>query len=59
MQGVDEAHAGRWPQAERLFGKAIQADPEQAMSWIARGLAADTRGMFLMQPRIFFMVPIS
>ena len=28
--GVDEANAGRWPQAERLLGEAIQADPEQA-----------------------------
>ena len=37
--GVDEANAGRWPQAERLFGEAIQADPKQAMSWIARGLS--------------------
>ena len=42
--GVDEAHAGRWPQAERLFGKAIQADPEQAMSWIARGLSRGHQG---------------
>ena len=30
--GVDEANAGRWPQAERLFGEAIQAHPVQAMS---------------------------
>ena len=37
--GVDEAEAGRWPQAEHLFGEAIQADPEQPMSWIARGLS--------------------
>ena len=37
--GVDEAQAGRWPQAERLFGEAIQADPDQAMSWIARGIS--------------------
>ena len=42
--GVDEANAGRWPQAERLFGKAIQADPEQAMSWIARGLSRGQQG---------------
>ena len=26
--GVDEAEAGRWAEAERLFGEAIQADPE-------------------------------
>ena len=42
--GVDEAQAGRWPQAERLFGEAIQADPNQAMSWIARGLSRGQRG---------------
>jgi len=42
--GVDEANAGRWPQAERLFGEAIQADPEQAMSWIARGLSRGQQG---------------
>ena len=42
--GVDEAQAGRWPQAERLFGEAIQADPEQPMSWIARGLSRAHQG---------------
>ena len=42
--GVDEAQAGRWPQAERLFGEAIQADPQQAMSWIARGLSRGQQG---------------
>ena len=42
--GVDEANAGRWPQAERLFGEAIQADPEQAMSWVARGLSRVQQG---------------
>ena len=42
--GVDEANAGRWPQAERLFGEAIQADPEQAMSWVARGLSRGQQG---------------
>ena len=42
--GVDEAQAGRWPQAERLFGEAIQANPEQAMSWIARGLSRGEQG---------------
>ena len=42
--GVDEANAGRWPQAERLFGEAIQADPEQAMSWITRGLSRGQQG---------------
>ena len=42
--GVEEAQAGRWPQAERLFGEAIQANPEQAMSWIARGLSRGQQG---------------
>ena len=42
--GVDEANAGRWPQAERLFEEAIQADPEQAMSWVARGLSRGQQG---------------
>lgn len=42
--GVDEANAGRWPQAERLFGAAIQADPEQTMSWIGRGLSRGEQG---------------
>ena len=42
--GVDEAQAGRWRQAERLFGQAIQADPEQPMSWIGRGLSRGQQG---------------
>ena len=42
--GVDEANAGRWPQAELLFGEAIRADPEQAMSWVARGLSRGQQG---------------
>ena len=42
--GVDEANAGRWPQAERLFGEAIQVDPDQALSWIARGLSRGEQG---------------
>ena len=42
--GVDEAQAGRWSQAEHLFGEAIQADPGQAMSWIARGLSRGEQG---------------
>ena len=42
--GVDEAQADRWPQAERLFGEAIRADPDQAMSWIARGISRGQQG---------------
>ena len=41
---MDEANAGRWPQAELLFGEAIQADPDQALSWIARGLSRGQQG---------------
>ena len=42
--GVDEAQAGRWPHAEQLFGEAIQADPDQALSWIARGISRGQQG---------------
>ena len=42
--GVDEAQADRWTQAERLFGEAIQADPDQTMSWIARGISRGQQG---------------
>ena len=42
--GVDEAQAGRWVQAERLFGQAIKANPDQPMSWIARGLSRGQQG---------------
>ena len=42
--GVDEALAGRWPQAELLFEQAIQAEPDLAMSWIARGLCRGEQG---------------
>ena len=42
--GVDEAQAGRWPQAELLFGEAIEANPDQALSWIARGLSRGQQG---------------
>ena len=44
--GVDEAQAGRWIQAENLFGQAIQADPDQPMSWIARGVSRGHQGHF-------------
>lgn len=36
--GVDAAQAGRWPEAERLFSAAIQAKPQEPLSWIARGI---------------------
>ena len=42
--GVDAALAGRWPAAETLFSAAIQSDPEQPMSWVARGLSRGEQG---------------
>ena len=42
--GVDAAQAGRWPDAERLFSAAIQSDPEQPLSWVARGLSRGEQG---------------
>ena len=36
--GVDAAQVGRWPEAERLFSAAIQAQPKEALSWVARGI---------------------
>ena len=52
--GVDEAEAGRWPQAERLFAEAIQADPEQPMTG-SPGLSRVHQGD-CSSSRIFFMV---
>ena len=42
--GVDAAQAGRWPEAEQLFNAAIQADPEEPLSWVARGLSRGEQG---------------
>ena len=42
--GVDAAVAGRHPEAERLFGEAIQKQPEAAISWMARGLSRSQQG---------------
>ncbi len=42
--GVDAAQAGRWPQAERLFSDAIEADPDEPLSWVARGLSREEQG---------------
>ena len=36
--GVDAAQAGRFTDAERLFGEAIRLQPNAPVSWIARGL---------------------
>ncbi|MFM1900613.1 MAG: hypothetical protein RLZZ216_1189 [Cyanobacteriota bacterium] len=37
--GVEAAQAGRWPQAEHLFGRAITHRPSAALSWVARGIS--------------------
>jgi tetratricopeptide (TPR) repeat protein len=42
--GVDAAVAGRHPEAERLFGKAIEKQPQAAISWMARGLSRSQQG---------------
>ena len=42
--GVDAALAGRWPAAETLFSAAIQSDPEEPLSWVARGLSRGEQG---------------
>ena len=42
--GVGAAKAGRWTQAEDLFGKAIIKQPETAESWVARAIARENLG---------------
>lgn len=42
--GVDAAQAGRWPEAEELFSAAIQSDPGEPLSWVARGLSRGELG---------------
>ena len=42
--GVDAAQAGRWPEAEKLFSAAIQSEPEEPLSWVARGLSRGEQG---------------
>ena len=42
--GVDAADAGRWPEAEQLFNAAIEADPDEPLSWVARGLSRGEQG---------------
>ena len=37
--GVDAANAGRWQDAERLFSAAIRSNPEEPLSWVARGIS--------------------
>ena len=42
--GVDAAQEGQWPVAEQLFGAAIQANPDEPLSWVARGLSRGEQG---------------
>ena len=42
--GVDAAQAGRWPDAEELFNAAIQANPDEPLSWVARALSRGEQG---------------
>ena len=37
--GVTAAENGRWKQAEALFSAAITANPDEPLSWVARGLS--------------------
>ena len=42
--GVEAAQAGRWPMAEQLFNAAIEAKPDEPLSWVARGLSRGEQG---------------
>lgn len=42
--GVEAAQAGRWPMAEQLFNAAIEAEPDEPLSWVARGLSRGEQG---------------
>ena len=42
--GVDAAQEGRWPIAEQLFSDAIAANPDEPLSWVARGLSRGKQG---------------
>ena len=42
--GVEAAQAGRWTMAEQLFNAAIEANPDEPLSWVARGLSRGEQG---------------
>ena len=42
--GVEAAQAGRWPMAEQLFNAAIEAQPDEPLIWLARGLSRGEQG---------------
>jgi len=37
--GVEAFQAGRWSKAEQLFSDAVRIDPDEPLSWIARGIS--------------------
>ena len=42
--GVDAAQAGQWRKAEEMFNAAIKTNPEEPLSWVARGLSRGEQG---------------
>ena len=42
--GVTAAENGQWDRAEALFGAAIAAEPNEPLSWVARGLSRGELG---------------
>jgi len=42
--GVDAAQLERWREAEDLFSKAIEQDPKEPMSWVARAISRGQQG---------------
>ena len=42
--GVTAAENGQWKQAETLFSAAITAEPDEPLSWVARGLCRGELG---------------
>jgi hypothetical protein len=51
--GVEEALAGRQPQAEQLFSEAIRRQPDAAISWVARGITRNEQGNSQLAARDF------
>ena len=44
--GVDAAQAFQWKDAEQLFSKAIEIDPGEPLSWVARGISRGEQGNY-------------
>ena len=42
--GINAAQTRRWAEAERLFNAAIETNPDQPLSWVARGLSRGEQG---------------